>query len=100
MKVRDRRAPSPTLIDDEDDRDYHEEDAVDVDVERRRRSLVARRALSFPVERTFLSFCSLRLGLGVVSTHGCATSRDGRKLIINETPSARRDVITHDYKHP
>ena len=62
-------------VDHEDDKYDGKEDAVDVDVERRRRSLVARRALSFPAERTFLSFCSFRLGLGVVSTHALQERR-------------------------
>ena len=76
--------PLRERVADEDDRDYNEEDAVDVDVERWRRSLVARRALSFPVERTFLSFCSLRLGLGVVSTHGCAAPKKELLLACTE----------------
>ena len=50
MPLRSLSGPEPTGrgVDYEDDRDDGEEDAVDVDVERRRRSLVSRRALSFP----------------------------------------------------
>ena len=40
--------PLGERVDHEDDKYDGEEDAVDVDVERRRRSLVARRAGSFP----------------------------------------------------
>ena len=61
-------------VDHEDDKYDGEEDAVDVH-RRRCRSLAARWALSFPVERTYLSFCSLRLGLGVVSTHALQERR-------------------------
>ena len=58
-------------VHDEDDGDDGEEDSVNVDVERRRRSLVARRAPSFPgsLGTLVVLYKDRSCFLGVASTH-------------------------------